>query len=1093
MEINPIKIFDGELIDASLNVGWGSQSSTCQMNVVYEKDGPLSGKDYSKNFPSMGTCVGLAIGELKFAGLFQRYTQQRSLDGYKYNIVLESPSRALDGVQVVLDTFQGTNYSGMGTFTNQTDNVWNPFAVRENYNYGGSFGLSGVNSLGFPGYDCLVLLEEISKGSHPFGGRINYGDTKFELDLTEVKKLLLSIPNYHMYRIKGPIQTISSILEDVCSLFMHDYVVTVEPKNGDITTGIIEDAKIKIKLIDKSMPPDPDVVKQIVNKFEKEEKLVSGDIGKELNDAVTQKVVVGGPATRYYRASKISLTQIWGRTKSIQPEYSENIILDNGEHYPPDIMEVRCAMHSFDSWILFHIIRRYLGRRNPIIDRYANALFTNVRIDEFVLNRIATGKISAIDFMDSTFKYAQQKNLITAGKFMYEDLEKIHNAVKSAGEEYWGRKFFVSLPQEPGGIANNLKFVLTDFQYINSWEVSDSAWSENSGFQDVSFYDGEGRLKPTASWNYDKVNNDYTNLGNGYSFTSTGAIASVINLEKDILWRANGPACVADVQAVNYIDQYTTQSNGLAWLLNIYFGYSFQQLQPLFALTAESGTTNYGIAPARVTPIQIGIPQQSTRYRWGPWWNYKAKNGKAEFVLEESLTPETYGGISNMNDVGLTYAAVINAEVSGRETGNIETYGMPESNIADRFLQSGPYITGMSVNYNTGGITTSYSFNTWTPQFGKLAKYNADRFALINKNAIAFMQNMRSKLEPRAFSAPPYKDAFYGKGLRHLMALNAGINFPVANIAKDEDAKEEPAQPEQPAGENQPENVNLLATEEGEETSTTEETVVDPKTEKKRTIVNCGVPQSQVAALNRDFSNSYGCSMEQILTPVGSRKEKTLTVSGPELQKSEADANFKAPNSDNYDPYYSTENDFTLVVHGETATPDLDMNLNNQDSKPEVVRSMGLRGPLMLSGWGMGLDGKAAPYDSSGAVEDRFNQLEEIGRKRHLWKTGPVDLRWDEERKTWGSGFDFIEGFLSEDLNAPESFDAPEQFIVNIIRSSHYIESEGAKLDNKITESGETIVGMNRDTSLSLKSGTYVLCTRINYEWRIINYSCSNV
>ena len=1077
MEPEQIELFGGLVLNARTNTGWGSQSSNAQVDLVYDKDGPLSGQDYSKNFPEMGTCVGLKIGELKFAGLFQRYGQQRSLDGYKYNIVIESPSRALDGVQVILDTFQGSNYFGMGTFTNQVNNVWNPFAIRENFNYGGIFGGSNVNSLGFPGYECFTLLEEISRGEHAFGGKIKYGNTEFELDLTEVKQLLLSIPNYHMYRIKGPVQTLSSILDDVCSLLMHDYVVTVEPKNGSIENGVIENAVIKIRLVDKSRPPDQNVIKQIVNKLEADQKLISADLGKELNDAVTQKVVVGGPATRYATLPRPVLSQIWGRTKNVMPQYTENIVLDNGMFYPPNIMEVRCAMHSFDSWVLFHVIRRYLGIANNIVDRYANLLFTNVRIDEFVINRIATGKASAIDFMDSTFKSAQQKNEITVGKFLYEDLEKIHNSIKSAGEEYWGRKYFVYLPQEPGGIANNIKFIQGDYQYINSWEIADSAWAENTQFQDISFYDGEGKLKPTATWNFDKNNNDYTNLGNGYCFTSGGGIASVINLEKDIIWKNGSPACVVELPAVQYIDVYTTQSNGLAWLLNIYFGYSFQQLAGLFTLTAESGTNNYGIAPMRVDPINVGVPQQSTRYRWGPWWNYKGLNGKAEFILEDSLTPETYGGRNGMSDVGLTYAAVVNAEVSGRESGSIETYGIPESNVAERFLRSGPYVSSMSVNYSISGFTTSYTFNTWTPEFGKLAKFNADRFSTINKNMIAFMQNARSKFEKRPFAAPQYKDAYLGKFSKNLFGLNAGLGFAAMGLNVD------PEEPKEGDDENQ-ENLE----QEGENAQP------QPKQIKKRTIAAFGNPQTQIGNMSKNFKNTYGCSIEQIFSPVASREDKKTDTDGPELQKPDTDENLIAPTAENYDPYFTQSNDFTLAIHGEEQNANTDLNLNNPQNvanKPKLVRTMGFRGPMLLSGWGRGIDMKAAPYDSEADQSERFTQLPNIGQQRHLWKTGPVDLRWDEERKTWGAGFDFIEGILETDVTEAESFEEPTEFTVNIARSSHFIELEGAKMDNKVVLTGETIKGMNRDKSLALAEGSYVVCLRINYEWRIIFYSCN--
>jgi hypothetical protein len=63
------------------------------------------------------------------------------------------------------------------------------------------------------------------------------------------------------------------------------------------------------------------------------------------------------------------------------------------------------------------------------------------------------------------------------------------------------------------------------------------------------------------------------------------------------------------------------------------------------------------------------------------------------------------------------------------------------------------------------------------------------------------------------------------------------------------------------------------------------------------------------------------------------------------------------------------------------------------------IRTMGFKAPVILTGWGYNTDGQPVPASSgdpdvfaSGAFRDPT-----------LWKTGPLDVRWDDERKVWGS------------------------------------------------------------------------------------------
>jgi len=68
----------------------------------------------------------------------------------------------------------------------------------------------------------------------------------------------------------------------------------------------------------------------------------------------------------------------------------------------------------------------------------------------------------------------------------------------------------------------------------------------------------------------------------------------------------------------------------------------------------------------------------------------------------------------------------------------------------------------------------------------------------------------------------------------------------------------------------------------------------------------------------------------------------------------------------------------------------------------ENIRAVGFRAPMVLSGWGFDTNGSPVPVDpndSSAFASGAFSNPA-------LWKTGPVDLRWDDARKVWTGGTD---------------------------------------------------------------------------------------
>jgi hypothetical protein len=63
------------------------------------------------------------------------------------------------------------------------------------------------------------------------------------------------------------------------------------------------------------------------------------------------------------------------------------------------------------------------------------------------------------------------------------------------------------------------------------------------------------------------------------------------------------------------------------------------------------------------------------------------------------------------------------------------------------------------------------------------------------------------------------------------------------------------------------------------------------------------------------------------------------------------------------------------------------------------ARLMGIRLPAIGVGWGYTTDGTPTP---SGTGENGF--APDYLYNSTNWKAGPIDLRWDEERKVWGTG-----------------------------------------------------------------------------------------
>jgi hypothetical protein len=82
------------------------------------------------------------------------------------------------------------------------------------------------------------------------------------------------------------------------------------------------------------------------------------------------------------------------------------------------------------------------------------------------------------------------------------------------------------------------------------------------------------------------------------------------------------------------------------------------------------------------------------------------------------------------------------------------------------------------------------------------------------------------------------------------------------------------------------------------------------------------------------------------------------------------------------------------------------------------IRGVGLRSPMILTGWGYDINNLPVPARSGNP--QYFHP--EASWNPHLWKSGPIDLRWDEQRGVWAGHKQRIYLVKMTNLYTPPSF-----------------------------------------------------------------------
>ena len=174
---------------------------------------------------------------------------------------------------------------------------------------------------------------------------------------------------------------------------------------------------------------------------------------------------------------------------------------------------------------------------------------------------------------------------------------------------------------------------------------------------------------------------------------------------------------------------------------------------------------------------------KSNTTRYGPK-AYKGPPGQIHFVADDGLVPWEYDGYTNLQNGGINamdeQASSAVTYMQEGERGSVNFPGHPTKRLGSELRSSqsvmgllsmqsadfevssqtfqfnkinigtwegsfGPNITNIQINIGDNGFTSNYTLSTFSPTFGRFAKYNANRLKIMGKQRQSFRKAQRER------------------------------------------------------------------------------------------------------------------------------------------------------------------------------------------------------------------------------------------------------------------------------------------------------------------------------------------------------------
>ena len=581
-----------------------------------------------------------------------------------------------------------------------------------------------------------------------------------------------------------------------------------------ISSDGYDKAEIAILCVSKADQPTPNRVREFIQEElalpELERSIMSYDLGKEFADSTTQKVIWGARRTRYLEIngqprpgggvnpSVGSQYAVWGMQNSTGTDAynlvgradlvygslstARPIFIPGYGIYRATPLEMRMSLGGKTPWQIYKTFQTLTGNEPNGFNNYFQSPWTATQdVTPDLLTQLAGENVgNAFDLCVSNLEKAYNQWLPD----LNEQNDAIFSGVSAIANSSYKQEYYCLLPNEVGNFYYNVYYPEVNgvqTEAIKTWDIASSAfiqYGEYAPALDVSFFDQSGKMVPVVGYPLIGGFNssvDLSSLGSDYTLGVNGAAGTVVS-------KKGGPAGESYFYQTfgqfgtlfktgsqpKLFDASTTPDFGLTVLADFFFGID---IPPEVYIAQGKESLQFQIPPDVLQPTYFGIAQESQRFNYGPWitlnrasGGFYSPFGKAEVQEVTQLNPETFGGYEALFDAGGVYAAVANTDMYESESGFCQLVGAPAWNLGQRFASLGPYVSSMDISIDaTAGVTTSYKFNTWTPEFGKLSKYNVDRVARTNKSAWSRAQQLRGKITKPPLPKAPFERTDYSE------------------------------------------------------------------------------------------------------------------------------------------------------------------------------------------------------------------------------------------------------------------------------------------------------------------------------------------
>ncbi len=756
-------------------------ASICQINAT----GGLNGQDSRLDItlvedirngdafipPIIFSPVYFSYYGFNFGGILTSISTQTTEKGTTYQVIISDPRGLLNGVQLILDSYNGAVTS--------VPNVINVFGYLESV----TFGFSELNSNGIPWYKIKLALTSLFSIGLPtvYSSGIKCRGYSFGLDILQLPTLDDNV------RFSGQI-SLFDLISQICEMSCCDFLVNLY--SSAIASGIIQ-----IQVISRNAIPATGVITDFVRNTSG---AVQKSIGLDAVDDVTSKLLIGAKRKDIYFQTRSNATTsanpiwpFWGFDLDGKPclgtgtGFEHVFVLDAravripgvGDTYPTSVGEMMAALESIESWesyLSLNNFNRYiLNSRGSNKDRFvgsdieykhnrvrnphfgkASAMNLDSNVNDVLLGFLTNAKLNGA----TNIQFDKFIELIPGKK--ENGIELLYNLVRDVAENYYGKFFLVEINQIRGVYDAILdKFhcnaIPTDDGYLDNSSI-DAAIATNFAPVEITrlMNDDTNTIRPYVR--FDSVQDlDFSEMPLEAILWSANerSIFLEAHIESDVIFlnpATSGPSSPRVVISIDgrvkvrLDDDRRFDSFIAEFLKALDFPDSIDSTKVLEVMAGSPLLQHLSEFRQQLVtlPNVAAIPLESQVSRYGPWSAVGAI-GRTELEINNDLSPWNFANTTLLNTAANAIVSSSVGFLQQTESGVIEFPGIPALSIGDRLNGIGPYISQVQITIGSDGVKTTYRMEFWKNRSGAYARMLYERLQGLAKMQIRQDRNSR--------------------------------------------------------------------------------------------------------------------------------------------------------------------------------------------------------------------------------------------------------------------------------------------------------------------------------------------------------------